>query len=897
MNDFFISYSHLDRPLVDDLDRQLKDRKRSAWWDRELSALTGTSSLWRDEVATAICASRAVIVLVTSNSAPRQELKREVQFAEEQKVKLIPVFVGEPTAPPERRGLLLQFAGRQRIENRSLNHIDSATVDACIRALEHAVAQPRSHGVQDSTPPHDLRPLTREDVIKSLPTLDWSQRALYRACRRHLIESATDKNWDEVNQLLKDIPEWKIVGLVARLTELNEWRRAVAAFDQAVEKTRTWGDLVVALAQAGDGTPLRLPSVLAEHLATDWWRAVNESIERLRNAIEFGPKHGSYEHALESLALLKPEVTHVVATMIGESGRLIEDVNLVEAAKEMLRDLGAPADRDVRDPVDELRAMAWPPSDVEIDAFESALEAQRHRQAGVVEWLRFLHDAARLCGGSDTAAARLAVLLNSCGLSATGDSGLNTDAIRACAAEWRTGLEARLRGSDALAVQALDRAAAFFSTAARHAALIRASIDANAELTGFLDQLENTEWPIPANAFRRMRKAAESLQATLNATPPPPDRNRWRQFEERLQNSVREKARQIALFECLNLLATDTPRGAVVLAEFAAGAATGESAAWAAIATALAEDPLRLELGRLETDAGVRLLALLTMPERSFAALRDQAVRAHETLRGALASHSQLRRFRVPRLDQLLSDLPNGAECRQLADAVRVNLVALDLEAAVRDLTTLSTKVPVARVQEIAAAVRAIAATLASARRASSERRWEEAIHLLDAAPSEERLGADLDDGWGAVSGKPLTALANEALVQERAQYESAIRAEEALSNGLDLLGRGKYADAVTMFEELASQRNVPDVIVRDIALARIAATHLGALSELLKAAGSQSVTVDRATGLPPDQSTIDHERARQQRVIAAAEAAGKAIHDLNTVRDGTQVAGPELQA
>src|SRR5437879_4261232 len=93
--DYFISYCHLDRELVEVLAQALEERGKRVWWD---SHLVGAARDWREEVADAIHDSTTVLVVLSERSAGRREVRREMQYAEESAGKrLVPLIVGDPS--------------------------------------------------------------------------------------------------------------------------------------------------------------------------------------------------------------------------------------------------------------------------------------------------------------------------------------------------------------------------------------------------------------------------------------------------------------------------------------------------------------------------------------------------------------------------------------------------------------------------------------------------------------------------------------------------------------------------------------------------------------------------------------------------------------------------------
>lgn len=110
--DVFLSYSRKDTALM----LKARDTLRSAgfrvWTDEALEP--GTPS-WEAEVEQALRDTLTVVALLSPDSAESEWVRRELAFAEEQKVRILPILVrGEPSA-----AVPIRLTATQRIDGRT----------------------------------------------------------------------------------------------------------------------------------------------------------------------------------------------------------------------------------------------------------------------------------------------------------------------------------------------------------------------------------------------------------------------------------------------------------------------------------------------------------------------------------------------------------------------------------------------------------------------------------------------------------------------------------------------------------------------------------------------------------------------------------------------------------
>ena len=145
----FISYSHRDSKQVFEEITWLRDQGFNIWYDEGIEA----GREWRDEIATAISKSSVLIYFVTPNSVASENCRNEVNFAADEQIAILTVYLS-PTDLPG--GLRLTLSNKQAIKSFELTVHDyqqkligflSATQDG---STESKVEQPSPTRKQNS---------------------------------------------------------------------------------------------------------------------------------------------------------------------------------------------------------------------------------------------------------------------------------------------------------------------------------------------------------------------------------------------------------------------------------------------------------------------------------------------------------------------------------------------------------------------------------------------------------------------------------------------------------------------------------------------------------------------------------------------------------------------------
>ena len=110
MGNIFLSYSRKDRGIVERLKNRLEAAGHYVWIDIE--DIRGGDQ-WRRAIAEAIRQADTFVLLLSSNAVKSDNVCKELNLAEENKSRVIPVAISSVAIPPE---MQYQLAGVQRID-------------------------------------------------------------------------------------------------------------------------------------------------------------------------------------------------------------------------------------------------------------------------------------------------------------------------------------------------------------------------------------------------------------------------------------------------------------------------------------------------------------------------------------------------------------------------------------------------------------------------------------------------------------------------------------------------------------------------------------------------------------------------------------------------------------
>jgi hypothetical protein len=105
----FVSYAHLDSGVVFPIIEGIGAEGYAVWYDKGISI----SSTWTDEIATAILKCSIFVIFITKESAGSIYVRSEIEFALNNRVKIVPVYLdGMDVLPP---GLALGLNATQGV--------------------------------------------------------------------------------------------------------------------------------------------------------------------------------------------------------------------------------------------------------------------------------------------------------------------------------------------------------------------------------------------------------------------------------------------------------------------------------------------------------------------------------------------------------------------------------------------------------------------------------------------------------------------------------------------------------------------------------------------------------------------------------------------------------------
>ena len=110
MGHLFISYSRLDRSKIDQLADRLGHANYDCWIDQEDMR---SGDLWRDQIVKAIKNCDLFILALSPNSVQSRDVRKELDLAEDNKKRVLPVII-QPVEIPS--VMAYQLAGIQYID-------------------------------------------------------------------------------------------------------------------------------------------------------------------------------------------------------------------------------------------------------------------------------------------------------------------------------------------------------------------------------------------------------------------------------------------------------------------------------------------------------------------------------------------------------------------------------------------------------------------------------------------------------------------------------------------------------------------------------------------------------------------------------------------------------------
>ncbi|HEV2963280.1 MAG TPA: toll/interleukin-1 receptor domain-containing protein [Candidatus Angelobacter sp.] len=393
-HDCFISYSHLDGHLAEQLSKALKKRDIHAWWDPELKNVSG---VFLRPLLQALEDSKALVVIVSKNSADRDYVTNEVLFAKENGKPVIPLFAGNV---PASGAVVFAVQLYQRVTTR-LSHVEEHAVEEIASKLKNIIG--------DVSPALALDQLKLED--EEIPPLGNLETALQRACYRHFVHSVRDRNFAEAEQILQDIRNHHIaVRHPAQFEALQAWSKWIGWYEEIKYKSRTWGDLARSLAEklpSSVTSPVEFRNAcppVASRLESEWWRIVDKVFEQFLRSITTG----AWTDAARSLNSLDPTLLNPITPLIEGVAALNApgDKSLFSCAHQVLEMYRA-APSENSPTFETLMQAAFPPDEERLLESRKIWHAQSAQVTRIQLFVQLLNGVAARCGGADSSAYQL----------------------------------------------------------------------------------------------------------------------------------------------------------------------------------------------------------------------------------------------------------------------------------------------------------------------------------------------------------------------------------------------------------------------------------------------------------------------------------------------------------
>ena len=894
-HDCFLSYCHRDRRLAERLVSALSGRGKRVWWDQQLR---GTVGPWRATVAQAIYESRAVLVLLSSEAAGSPEVQREMQFAEEWARKpLIPLLVGDPSVNPAGRGALYHIATHQRIELADKEEITDAVVRECMRVLDRLGADREEAEVVAASPEaaHCLGPLAVGP--DDLPPLGSERRHVARACHAYFAACVEGRKWADASALLDDMGDHAIDHEMVAV--LRAWLSWAEWYEAARERTHSWPELTRDLDTADLPRPTsaaefaRVCRPVAFSLEAGWRQALDRALARFGNHIAFGPRGGSYEHALAPLVLLRPEVVGSLTPVI-RGVQVLEasgELDFLDCARELVEALRPTSAEELPRP-EQLLRVRTPPSRAQLQKFRAAWDQRRRRSDVIDQFIQRLRPLLSLCAEGTQAARGVPVLLEDIrkvrGSPPSLPLGQHLDQLGG----WRDSLEAVARGEldnglpardGPSSLAGLEEAGRVFSGARDHAERIRVWLTRREEYHGFRRAAEGGPWPASAEPLSAY---AAALRGLLEGVARP-----WRDelekpgeeaaaqvvrpWAEKLAHDLQALAGEQQLFEALNHLQGWRPEqalemlarpGSVVSAPALTESWRGVCKAVACLESRLGEDVATLAAGRVPDET---LQRWLEMPPGEFTGLHACAREAAEAATRAREVDPRYGALPLSHLDAVCSALATTAAGRQRWESACGALLRGELAEARGVLELLARDIPAALpssklMEEWVRWENAFAPGPLL-----QEERWEDASRAIGQLSPQLRALAESPPSFGGdLMGRELSKRLRQ--LDEQAEWcRLAAADEERLRQAGRLIEAEDFTAALEVFGKAQSNWEA-------VGLWREAAESLAGLRELLSLFTPPAVNAE--TGLPPKRPLLELGRQRLGEIQATAERAGQLV-------------------
>ena len=125
----FMSYSRRDETVMRRIATFLRDQGINVWVDNE--KLVPGTPIWEVEIEKAIVNAGAVVVLLSPDSKNSPWVRREIGFAEDNEIRILPILV----TGNERNAIPIRLTNHQRIDIRQNEELGLSSLKTTIAFL------------------------------------------------------------------------------------------------------------------------------------------------------------------------------------------------------------------------------------------------------------------------------------------------------------------------------------------------------------------------------------------------------------------------------------------------------------------------------------------------------------------------------------------------------------------------------------------------------------------------------------------------------------------------------------------------------------------------------------------------------------------------------------------
>jgi len=458
MYDCFISYTRQDVRLVQQLSSALQKKGINCWWDSQLQDISGP---YVPHLIRALGESKALVVIVSRNSADRDQVIKEVNHAEHLGKPVIPIFAGEV---PEDSQLAFILRRHQRVKT-TFSSLGEHVVAEIVTKLNNIG--------EDSTPAIHLKALDLDD--QDIPDFGNLETALQRAGYAHFVHCAKQHNFVEAGQILEDIRNGQIAVPRERFEIIQSWVAWADWYERTGRKSKTWGELANGLTKGRPSNATSLGTLqtvcppVGSELASEWWRAVDKVFEGFLGFL----RTGAWAEAPNCLRPLEDRLVNILSPLLeGVELLNVPHGSLVAYAEQALAGF-----KDAKQSGDLIQA-AFPPGAINFSSSRGRWQERSLQVESVRRFTELLERIGTKCGGGQSSAHQCAKTITASEVQVSSRDLPEFDEALRIIGLWERGLEDLVsEGRDSRVLEqaemALWEAGNLFVCAKTHARLVQ----------------------------------------------------------------------------------------------------------------------------------------------------------------------------------------------------------------------------------------------------------------------------------------------------------------------------------------------------------------------------------------------------------------------------------------